>query len=185
MLLADEPTGNLDAAAGAEVLRLLRAGAAEGRAVVMVTHEAAAAEIADRVLTLRDGRLQSDADPRRARGAARAAARRGRCWPRSACSPRALVVGTATTVGYSLATGFDRSAERADLPDVIARFARRSRAATVDARVRALPNLAGALLPLRAAQPALDAAGAHDAQGRDRHACSAAAAATRSSTATT
>ena len=43
--------------AGAEVLRLLRAGADEGRAVVMVTHEAAAAGIADRVLTLRDGRL--------------------------------------------------------------------------------------------------------------------------------
>jgi ABC-type lipoprotein export system ATPase subunit len=57
VLLADEPTGNLDAEAGGEVLRLLRAGAAEGRAVVIVTHEPAAAEIADRVLTLRDGRL--------------------------------------------------------------------------------------------------------------------------------
>ena len=57
VLLADEPTGNLDVEAGHEVLRLLRAGAAEGRAVVMVTHETAAAEAADRVLTLRDGRL--------------------------------------------------------------------------------------------------------------------------------
>src|SRR3954463_2489508 len=57
LLLADEPTGNLDVQAGAEVLRLLRAGADEGRAVVMVTHEAAAANIADRVLTLRDGLL--------------------------------------------------------------------------------------------------------------------------------
>jgi ABC-type lipoprotein export system ATPase subunit len=57
LLLADEPTGNLDVEAGAEVLRLMRAGAAEGRAVVMVTHEPAAAEIADRVLTLRDGRV--------------------------------------------------------------------------------------------------------------------------------
>ena len=57
MLLADEPTGNLDVQAGAEVLRLLRAGADEGRAVVMVTHESAAASIADRVLTLRDGLL--------------------------------------------------------------------------------------------------------------------------------
>jgi ABC-type lipoprotein export system ATPase subunit len=57
LVLADEPTGNLDVEAGAEVLRLLRAGAAEGRAVVMVTHEPAAAAIADRVLTLRDGRL--------------------------------------------------------------------------------------------------------------------------------
>jgi ABC-type lipoprotein export system ATPase subunit len=57
LVLADEPTGNLDVEAGAEVLRLLRAGAADGRAVVMVTHEAAAAAIADRVLTMRDGRL--------------------------------------------------------------------------------------------------------------------------------
>jgi ABC-type lipoprotein export system ATPase subunit len=57
VLLADEPTGNLDVEAGAEVLRLLRAGAAGGRAVVLVTHEHAAAEMADRVLTLDEGRL--------------------------------------------------------------------------------------------------------------------------------
>jgi ABC-type lipoprotein export system ATPase subunit len=57
LLLADEPTGNLDAEAGAEVLRLLRAGADEGRAVVMVTHEAGATAMADRVLRLTDGRL--------------------------------------------------------------------------------------------------------------------------------
>ncbi len=57
LLLADEPTGNLDAEAGAEVLRLLRAGADEGRAVVMVTHEAGATAMADRVLRLDGGRL--------------------------------------------------------------------------------------------------------------------------------
>jgi ABC-type lipoprotein export system ATPase subunit len=57
VLLADEPTGNLDADSAEDVLRLLRAGAGDGRAVVMVTHERAAAGIADRVLTLRDGRL--------------------------------------------------------------------------------------------------------------------------------
>jgi hypothetical protein len=51
-----------------------------------------------------------------------------------------LVVGTATTVGYSLATGFDRSAEQADLPDVIARFTR-APLREVDPRVSALPNL--------------------------------------------
>ena len=53
----------------------------------------------------------------------------------------AIVAGTATTVGYSLATGFERAAERADLPDVIARFDAEFRR-RVDARVRALPNLA-------------------------------------------
>jgi ABC-type lipoprotein export system ATPase subunit len=57
LLLADEPTGNLDAEAGTEVVRLLRAGADEGRAVVMVTHEAAATAMADRVLRLANGRL--------------------------------------------------------------------------------------------------------------------------------
>ncbi len=57
LLLADEPTGNLDPAAGAEVLELLRGVADEGRGIVLVTHDDAAAEIADRVLRLREGRL--------------------------------------------------------------------------------------------------------------------------------
>jgi ABC-type lipoprotein export system ATPase subunit len=58
VVLADEPTGNLDVEAGATVLALLRELAGEGRAVVLVTHEDAAAAIADRVLRLRDGRLE-------------------------------------------------------------------------------------------------------------------------------
>ena len=57
LLLADEPTGNLDVEAGAGVLGLLRELADEGRGVVIVTHEAAAAAGADRVLRLQDGRL--------------------------------------------------------------------------------------------------------------------------------
>jgi ABC-type lipoprotein export system ATPase subunit len=57
LLLADEPTGNLDVQAGAEVLELVRGLAAGGRAVVLVTHEASAAAIADRVLRLEGGRL--------------------------------------------------------------------------------------------------------------------------------
>ncbi|MBA3327541.1 MAG: ABC transporter ATP-binding protein [Solirubrobacterales bacterium] len=57
VVLADEPTGNLDPAAGAQVLGLLRAAAGDGRAVVLVTHERSATDIADRVLRLEDGRL--------------------------------------------------------------------------------------------------------------------------------
>ncbi len=57
VLLADEPTGNLDVEAGAAVLALLRELAGEGRAVVLVTHERAAAAIADRVLRLDAGQL--------------------------------------------------------------------------------------------------------------------------------
>jgi len=57
LVLADEPTGNLDVQAGAEVLELLSELAAEGRAVVLVTHEASAAAIAHRVLRLEAGRL--------------------------------------------------------------------------------------------------------------------------------
>ena len=51
-----------------------------------------------------------------------------------------IVIGTCATVGYGLATGFDRAAEQADLPDVIARFDR-ERLDTLDERVSALPNL--------------------------------------------
>lgn len=57
LVLADEPIGNLDAAAGSVVLDLLRSIADEGRAVVMVTHQAEATTRADRVLRLEHGRL--------------------------------------------------------------------------------------------------------------------------------
>jgi ABC-type lipoprotein export system ATPase subunit len=57
LVLADEPTGNLDPASGGAVLALLRGAADDGRAVVLVTHDAAATSTADRVLRLVDGRL--------------------------------------------------------------------------------------------------------------------------------
>ena len=57
LVLADEPTGNLDAEAGATVLGLLRSAADEGRTVVVVTHDEAATTAADRVVHLRGGRL--------------------------------------------------------------------------------------------------------------------------------
>ena len=57
VVLADEPTGNLDAASGVLVLDLLREQADGGRAVLLVTHDDAATAAADRVLTLHEGRL--------------------------------------------------------------------------------------------------------------------------------
>ncbi len=66
--------------------------------------------------------------------------RRRRWLAAAGIAAASVVVGTATTVGYGLATGFDRAAERADLPDVVARFDRERRS-TLDTRVRALPNL--------------------------------------------
>jgi putative ABC transport system ATP-binding protein len=57
VLLADEPTGNLDSAAGGVVLGLLRRLVDEGQTVVMVTHDAGAAALADRVIFFRDGQI--------------------------------------------------------------------------------------------------------------------------------
>ena len=57
ILLADEPTGNLDPAAGAEVMALLRTLHARGRTVVLITHDPAIAAASPRRLHLRDGAL--------------------------------------------------------------------------------------------------------------------------------
>jgi putative ABC transport system ATP-binding protein len=60
ILLADEPTGNLDSRTGEEVAGLLDALHAEGRTVVLVTHNDALGQRAERVLRLRDGRIESE-----------------------------------------------------------------------------------------------------------------------------
>jgi putative ABC transport system ATP-binding protein len=61
VLFADEPTGNLDSRTGEEVLRLLRHSVDElGQTIIMVTHDAHAASIADRILFLTDGRIVHD-----------------------------------------------------------------------------------------------------------------------------
>ena len=61
ILFADEPTGNLDSGAGAEVLRVLRdAVELDNQTTLMVTHDARAAAVADRVLFLADGRIVAD-----------------------------------------------------------------------------------------------------------------------------
>ncbi len=61
IILADEPTGNLDSASGREVLQLLRRQASEhGATVVMVTHDEQAARVGTRLLVIRDGAIQCD-----------------------------------------------------------------------------------------------------------------------------
>ncbi|MEX2153456.1 MAG: ABC transporter ATP-binding protein [Gemmatimonadaceae bacterium] len=57
LILADEPTGNLDAKSGGEILDVLQGLRTAGRTIVLVTHDRAVAERADRILLLEDGRL--------------------------------------------------------------------------------------------------------------------------------
>jgi putative ABC transport system ATP-binding protein len=60
ILLADEPTGNLDSATSLEIMDLIREVHAEGQTVVMVTHEPEIAEQCQRIVRLRDGKVVSD-----------------------------------------------------------------------------------------------------------------------------
>jgi putative ABC transport system ATP-binding protein len=57
MILADEPTGNLDTQHGEEVMKMLQALNAEGSTIVMVTHSPAHADYASRVVNMLDGRI--------------------------------------------------------------------------------------------------------------------------------
>jgi putative ABC transport system ATP-binding protein len=72
VLLADEPTGNLDSAATREVVGVLRERSEEGQAIVLVTHDLRVASAAGRVLRMRDGAivgesdLEGEGDPERA-----------------------------------------------------------------------------------------------------------------------
>ena len=75
-----------------------------------------------------------------------------------------LVVGTGATVGYGLATGFERAADQAGLPDVIARFDPEPRE-TLDERVRALPNLAARSYRFERTNVGLWAKGHHNHRG--------------------
>ncbi|MBI4433195.1 ABC transporter ATP-binding protein [Candidatus Uhrbacteria bacterium] len=69
VLFADEPTGNLDSVSGRAVMLLLRELHGEGHTIVLITHETATAEHAERVLTFRDGRLERDERVGRSRSA--------------------------------------------------------------------------------------------------------------------
>ena len=64
LILADEPTGNLDTRTGEQILALIRdAHRSRGCTVVLVTHDAHAAAYASRMITLKDGRVDGDGAP--------------------------------------------------------------------------------------------------------------------------
>jgi len=66
ILLADEPTGNLDSESSAEIMKLLVQLNSEGRTIVLITHESDIARFAKRIVRLRDGLVVSDAQQQRA-----------------------------------------------------------------------------------------------------------------------
>ena len=65
LLLADEPTGNLDSAVGVEILALFERLHREGNTIVLITHDRDVAAHAQRVIVLRDGRVESDVEQAR------------------------------------------------------------------------------------------------------------------------
>ena len=63
ILLADEPTGNLDSTTGLSILDLLRGAVEAHRTVVLITHDAGVAQRGQRIITMADGELQRDESP--------------------------------------------------------------------------------------------------------------------------
>ena len=66
ILLADEPTGNLDSTTGEEIMRLFEKLHAAGNTIILVTHERDIAQHANRVIMIRDGKIASDETNRKA-----------------------------------------------------------------------------------------------------------------------
>lgn len=60
VILADEPTGNLDSSSGREVMRILHELNDEGRTIILITHDNEIAEEANRVIRIQDGKIVSD-----------------------------------------------------------------------------------------------------------------------------
>jgi putative ABC transport system ATP-binding protein len=63
LVLADEPTGNLDSTSSADVLGLLAELNGEGRTIVIITHERDIAALAERIVSMRDGRIETVDEP--------------------------------------------------------------------------------------------------------------------------
>ncbi len=70
IILADEPTGNLDSTTGEEIMAILDDLHKVGNTIILVTHEKSIAEHAHRIIRLKDGRVESDITTARANGAA-------------------------------------------------------------------------------------------------------------------
>lgn len=64
VILADEPTGALDSQSGKEVMAILKELHAQGHTIILVTHDMNVASHADRIITLKDGRIEQDSGPR-------------------------------------------------------------------------------------------------------------------------
>ena len=62
ILLADEPTGNLDSKTGCEILNIFKKLNEDGRTIIMITHDSEIAGYADRIVFLKDGIIQSNAE---------------------------------------------------------------------------------------------------------------------------
>ena len=60
VILADEPTGNLDSSSGREVMRILHELSDEGRTIILITHDNEIAEEANRIIRIQDGKIVSD-----------------------------------------------------------------------------------------------------------------------------
>ncbi len=63
IILADEPTGNLDTAAGEDVMRLLKKLNSHGRTIVLITHDNGIAANADNRIVISDGKIVSEQQP--------------------------------------------------------------------------------------------------------------------------